>query len=244
LYRYIEAVAAGFGRGGQRVPGDARKSAPGEPADERGGDGADATWRVGGLGQACEVDSGGAGWERRREGSSVVEVMISTSTTAAGVIHRLDLARKGTDSVVVSILLPNYFEIITLFFHFHFFPFVLCLGRFSPLAHSTTTTTTARSLLFTHAANSLFGWYLPPAPLEPCCTTYKASAGDRVGFFSLFFRRCFFLAFAATPDYQSLHFPHDRKTTRRCRGDRAQQQYSRNKQQRSASRRPAKIPCV
>ena len=82
-----------------------------------------------------------------------------------------------------------------------YFPFPLSFllssargGRCSSFAHSTTTTATARSLLFTHTVSSLFGWCLSPPP-ESCCTTNKASAGDRVvGFFSLFFRRCFFLA--------------------------------------------------
>jgi hypothetical protein len=97
-------------------------------------------------------------------------------------------------------------------------------GRCSPLANSATATTTARSPLFTHAFTSLFGWRLPPAPPEPCCTTNKASAGDRgVGWRLL---RSFVVAFWPSLPSQRLHFLHRKTTPRRCRGERSRQYHS------------------
>jgi TPR repeat protein len=54
-----------------------------------------------------------------------------------------------------------------------------------------------------------------------------------------------FLGLLCHPRLQEPALPQrPQDNARRCRGDRSQQQYSRNTQQRSASRRPAKIRCV
>jgi hypothetical protein len=124
---------------------------------------------------------------------------------------------------------------------------VLCCGRCSPLAHTTTTSTTARSLLFTHTVTSLFGWCLPRPPGVVLHDKQSPEIGLLlVGWRLLRLSSLLFLGILCHPSH-SLHFLHRKTTT--PRGVAAieatpQQQYSRNTQQRSGSRRPAKIRCV